>query len=107
MKINVNNDAGCLEFIAFYEKLLQKSMDPYRRCRSDSFSAEGLQEYLMDAYMAFQSEKEKEKIDALFSKTNEFFDEYYQKSRTEFGFSPDVFAYRNEVEGELKRLKNK
>lgn len=99
-----NNETGCLEFVAYYEKLLSECMDPFRRCRSGEFDARELEPYLMEAFLAFGGEKQKEKLNELFSKTNQLFDEYYQKSKKNFGIAPDIFAYRNEVEGEIKRL---
>ncbi len=82
-------------------------MDPFRRCRAGGFDARELEPYLLEAFLAFGSESQKKTLDRLFDKTNELFDEYYKETRLNFCIAPDVFAHRNEVESELKGIKER
>ncbi len=93
------------EFVTFYERKLAEWMDPFRRCRAGEFNGKELESHLIEAFMAFGSEKQKEKMDSLLLKTNELWEGYYRGSNKNIAISPDVFAHRREIETEIKKLR--
>lgn len=98
------DEAACLEFVGFYEKKLSEYMDPFRRCRAGNFDAKALEPFVIEAFDAYSKGEKTIKLNELFAKTNALLDEYYRQTSKEIAIAPDIFAHRNEVEDELKRL---
>ena len=101
----MNNQNKQFEFVTYYERKLAEWMDPFRRCRAGEFDGKELESCLIEAFMAFGSEKQKEKMDMLLYKTNNLLESYYRGTKKDIAISPDVFAHRREVEEEIKKLK--
>ena len=112
IKLTLDEEAGCLEFIAYYEKKLSEYMDPFRRCRSGQFDAKDLEPCVRETYLTSMCAKRdnevvfeqtiSEKIDILLRKTNDLLDLYYRQTTKEISIAPDVLAHKAEIEKWLK-----